>query len=245
MPTTQAEPWGEKFRRTVELVIDKRMDKVVVAERVAMYARASLAELQQAKRASQMYTTFVDGVKGAREESVRLDRGSIVYLFNHIYQAAIVALEYAVARSPQRSGRYKEGWFIAVEGSPWAAPLEDIPSDAQVTLTNREPYHRKIDTGGMITSVPPGIVEDTRQMLQKRFPNLKVDRTFVTISAGRDSRGDPVPYVLRGHSVESGLSFSRKEGWKRLHAPRLSRRIDRAAGQTMTYPAVVFSERTR
>lgn len=240
-----AEPWGDKFRRTVQLVLKDKLDEKEVQAHVAAYARSSLQELISQKRASPLFTRFVDGMQDAPEERVRINNGSIVYLFSHIYQAAIAGLEYAVNRSPQLSGDYRRGWFVGVDGEPWTRPLEEIPNSAQVMITNREPYHRKIDVGGQITSVPPGIVEDTRQMLQKRFPNLLVTREFVTISGGTDAKGGRVPYVLKGRPVESGLSYTRKEGWRRLRAPRASRRLDRQAGQTITYPAVVFSERTR
>lgn len=240
-----AQPWSEKFRRSVTLLIDKNMGTEEAQARVAQFARQSVQELIDKKRAAPTYHRFVDNVADAPEEKVKLNGGSIVYLFSHLYQAVIFALEYAVQRSPEKSGAYRRGWVVFVDDLPWDRPFEEIPNGSQITLTNREPYHRKIDVGGQITSVPPGIVEDTRQALRQRFPNLQVDRSFVVIRGVADQFGDPVPYVLKRGGIDSGLSFSRQEGWSRRHRPRSTRRIDRQAGQTLTYPAVVFSERVR
>jgi len=156
----------------------------------------------------------------------------------HLVEAASFALSFAVERSPEEaSGRYKRGWFIAVDDQPWTAALSVIPSGAQVMLTNREPYHRKVDTGGQVMRVPPGIVEATRQAVQRRFPGLQADRSFVAIPGG---------YVLKGRGRESGLRFDAKGGrWSRIHAPRPVRAKDRRASQALTYPALILSQRVR
>lgn len=227
---------GATFRRKIAVLVENAADSPGNRARVAAHARDTLAELIQAGQASPAYSRFVDGRTGAAEETVKLDGGTITYLFSNIAQAAAFALAYAVGRSPAKSGAYKNGWFIAVGGQPWTGPLAAIPPGSAVTLTNRQPYHRKIDTGGQITNVPPGIVEATRQAVQREFRGLTVETSFVTIPGG---------YVLKGRGVESGLTFSTKGGWGRKHAARPARAKDRRAGQQLTYPAVVMSERGR
>lgn len=234
---------GGVFRKSVTLMIDRRMSPQEAGQRVATYARENLAEMIRAG-ASPVYTRFVDGQRGRPEEDVRLNGGSIAYLFSTLAQAAEFALTYAVARSPAKSGNFKASWVIGVNGVPWTGPLSRIRPGAEVVLFNLTPYNRKIDVGGMITSVPPGIVEDTRQAVMRRFPGLTVSRTFVIPPNGRDLRGGTVPYVLKGHAYRSGASYSRKTKlWTRLHAPKRTNRADAKAGQVLTYPAVVISER--
>ncbi len=227
---------GALFRRRVSQLVRGHADSPATRARVAAYARESLAELVAAGRASPVSTVFVDGRAGAAEETVKLNGGSIIYLFSQIAQAAAFALTEATNRSPVKSGAYRDGWFVAVGGQPWTAPFAEIPPGSVVTLTNAQPYHRKIDTGGMITSVPPGIVEATRQAVQRQFRGLTVEVAFVTL---------PNSYVLKGRGRESGLTFSAKQGWGRKHKPRPARAKDRQVGQVLTYPAVVISERAR
>jgi len=227
---------GSLFRRRIAVLAEAHADSAETKARVAAYAKASLAELISSGAASPVYSTFVDGRGGAAEETVKLSGGSITYLFSQIAQAATFALAYAVDRSPVDSGAYKDSWFIAIDGQPWTGSLATIPPGSVVTLTNKQPYHRKIDTGGMITRLPPGIVEATRQAVQRQFRGLTVEQAFVNIPGG---------YVLKGRGRESGLTFSAKAGWGRKHAPRPARAKDRRVGQTLTYPAVIMSERAR
>lgn len=87
-------------------------------------------------------------------------------------------------------------------------------------VLNPEPYARKIDTGGMKTSVPPGIVEATRQIVQKQYPNINAERKFVTIAPGIIPGA---PWILR-----------RNHGRSR----------SRSAGRPVTYPALVLKEKS-
>jgi hypothetical protein len=208
---------------------------------VATYARAQRDVLIRQGVASPVYITFTDGVESAPEEKVKLDEGTIAYLFSNINEAIVYALARARELSPVKSGEYKDSWFVALDGIPFIGNIADIPKGSRVIITNKQRYHRKIDTGGQITSVPPGITEAVRQAVMRRYPGLQVDREFVTIP------GDP---PLKGMGVESGLSYVRagrkkKGNWVRKRAPRPARAKDRRAGQPLTYPAVIISERVR
>jgi hypothetical protein len=236
---------ADRLRKTITIAVERHADSASVKARVGERARERVGELIRAGVGSPAYTLFVDHRAGGPEETVKLDRGNITYLFARLSEAVSFALADARRRSPVESGRYRDSWFIVVNGQPWTAGIKDIPFGSQVMITNAEPYHRKIDTGGMRMRVPPGIVEAVRQDVQKQFPGLEANRTFISIPSGTDSRGDPVPYVLKTHGRESGLGFDAKKegGFFRRHPPRASRRADRRAGETMTYPALVIAER--
>ncbi|WP_062018786.1 hypothetical protein [Gluconobacter japonicus] len=164
------------------------------------------------------WTTNVDGRQGAPESSVRPD-GFILYRFNVMGLAAKAALQLCKERSPVRSGRYRDSWVVVVEGKPWTGDVADVPDGKQVMIINPQPYARKIDTGAMKMSVPPGIVEAVRQSIQRKFPTVNAARAFVTVPSGLL---DNAPYILR----------------------RNGRAKDRTAGKAITYPALILNRRT-
>lgn len=164
--------------------------------------------------AAPVYRTYVDGRQGVPETQVQPD-GVIIYRFNLLGLAAAFSLAFCQARSPVRSGAYKKAWAIVVNGKRWTDATDGIPSDAEVMIVNPMPYARKIDTGAMRMSVPPGIIEAGRTAVRRQYPNIAAELSFVTIPSGALP---PAPYVLR----------------------RSGGRKDRRAGQQLTYPALVM-----
>ncbi len=73
-------------------------------------------------------------------------------------------------------------------------------------------------------SVPPGIVEDVRQMLLRKYDrnSISVERVFITLPGG---------YVLKGH-------------FHRGHRPNARARLysDTKDGAKMTYPSLVIRQ---
>lgn len=199
------------------------LDPQNISRELAAFARQSLAQVQASGQASQFYEKSVNGRRGAAEETV-VPPGPIVYDFSYLPEIAEFALEFARNRSPVDSGRYKGSWFVLVNGET-VPDLSAIPDDAELVITNDQPYHRKIDVGAMKMRVPPGIVEDTRQAVMRRFGNvIRAERRFVNLASGR---GDTeVPYILRRGSQRKGRTDK-----------------DRRAGAEMTYPALVITHR--
>lgn len=179
---------------------------------LAKTARQALAEAQAAGEAPESYVRVVNGRVGAPEESVE-PPGPIVYLFSWLSDVATYALAFAEERSPVRSGRFKKSWFVMVNGRR-VSSLANIPPDAEVIITNDQPYSRKIETGHMRMRVPPGIVEDARQAVMRRFGNIIVaQKRFINLAGA---------YVLK----------TNRQGKK-----------DRRAGRELTYPALVVTSR--
>lgn len=170
---------------------------------LAKTARAALADAISSGEASERYVRSVNGRIGAPEETVDAP-GPIVYRFSYLDEAVVYALAFARERSPTRKGTYKRSWFAMVNGRPWDGQ-SPIPLDAEVIVTNDQPYHRKIEVGAMTMRVPPHIVEDTRQAVQRAFRGaIRAQMRFVDLAGayrlernhGRRGRrkGDPITY---------------------------------------------------
>lgn len=223
--------------RNVRLFVDKALSPAARSVYLASEARRRRDELIQAGQASSVYRTFVDGTEGRSEDSVRQ---VITYKFSSLLQATNFALREAKARSPVDSGTYRNAWIVLVNGQLWSGVATDIPAGATVMLVNGTPYSRKVDVGGMIMSVPPGIVEATRQAVQRDYPGIKAERDFVLLRSGVYPGA---PYTLKHQGIRSGIVYSKKHGFQQKFKPELTRRRDRQAGQQLTYPALIMSER--
>ena len=174
----------DSFERDLA-VATKGLAPEAIAAALAAAAKAALADAQAAGELPPDVARFVNGpaglVEGMPEESV-VPPGPIVYVADWLPAAAAYALEFARARSPVRSGRYRDSWFLMVGG----ARVEQPPPDAtEVVLTNDQPYSRKIELGAIQTSVPPGVVEDTAAAVLDRFGGaVDAERQFVTLASG-------------------------------------------------------------
>lgn len=210
------------LRRQVAVLIDRHLSPAAQSAKLAAFAVAKRDETIQRGQAPPSYRTFVDGRLGAPETTVR-PSGAILYQFNLIGEAAAFALAFVIARSPVgmapmpkgKTRRFKQSWFVAVDGKRWAGEMRDIPAGAEVMVVNDQPYSRKIETGNMKT-VGFKLVEDARQAALRRFPTLTVEKSFVTLPGG---------YVLRTNG--------RRVAGRR---PNKSQR----SGERLTYPAVVI-----
>lgn len=182
-----------------------------IAKLLAETARKALADAISSGEAPNNYVRAVNGRVGVSEDHV-IPPGPILYTFNSLPDVAEYALAFAMARSPVKSGRFKRSWFVMVNGRMIFDP-QSIEIDAEVILTNDQPYSRKIETGHMTMRVPPGIVEDTRQAVMRRFGNIvTAQKRFISLSGA---------YVLR----------------------RGGKRRDRTRGHELLYPALVVSLR--
>ena len=191
-----------------------------IARELARFARAELSKSIQESEGSERYEIYVNGRIGAAEETV-VPPGPILYVFHWWREIVEFALQTLVERSPEKSGRYKQSWFVMTPGG-WVKSFDEIPLNADVILCNDQPYSRKIDVGHMVMSVPPGVVEDARKMVLSRFGNIvTAKRTMIPLPGG---------YVLKGHF---------RRGYRQFARTKL--RKDTEAGAQMTYPALVLS----
>jgi hypothetical protein len=169
-----------------------------ISKLLAQTAREALDDAQTAGEFPQRYITSVNGRVGGDIDQVE-PPGPIV--FTAIWWPEIIeaGLTFAEQRSPVRSGRYKSSWFVMVNGSR-TDNFAAVPLDAEVIITNDQPYSRKIEVGAQRVNVPPGIVEDTISMLRRTFGDLiSARRQFINLvgayqlrtSATRRDAGQP------------------------------------------------------
>ena len=178
--------------------------------KLARVAREAVHTAVRANEFPPTYITNVNGRIGVSEESV-VPPGPIIYTARWWPEVLTYAVSFATERSPVKSGRFKNSWFVMSNGAV-TTDYAAIPITAEVILTNDQPYARKIEVGAMQMSVPPGIVQDTMSALRRKYGDLLLLRKrFVTLERG---------YVLRSHS-------------------RRQRR-SRKTGEPLSYPALVM-----
>ncbi len=194
--------------RTVRVEASALLPPAARSKLLADHARRARDALVRAGRAAPAWQTFVDGREGAAESAVRPD-GRILYVFSSIARAAAFAQSYLVGASPVLSGSFRRAWLLLVDGRRWTADIAAIPPGAVVHLVNTSPYARRLEVGKRRR---PGLgfklIENARQQLQRRHPELVFERRFLAWGEA---------YVLKGSQ---------------------GRRKDRASGQRITLPAL-------
>ncbi|NEV75469.1 hypothetical protein DYI24_00035 [Rhodopseudomonas sp. BR0C11] len=192
-----------------------------IARELAAFAKRELLKAIHEGEASDQYDRYVNGRLGAPEESVQ-PPGPILYVFKYWREIVEFALDTLIERSPEKSGRYKQSWFVMLPGGGRVQDIDAIPINATVIICNDQPYSRKIDVGHMRMSVPPGVVEDGRKAVLSRYGNIvTAKRTMIPLPNG---------YVLKGRFRRGYRTYARKK-----------LRKDTQAGAQMTYPALVLS----
>jgi hypothetical protein len=236
---------GATFRQSVTVALDRHLSSAEQGRRVAAVARGALDELVRSGAASPVYTRFVDGRTGVLEEGVKLDGGTIAYTVQQHRRRRGVRLglcRRAVAASvgPLQGIMVHRGGRAGLDPAARRDPGRVAGhSDQPGAVCPQDRHRRDADVG------PAGHCRGDPAGAATSLSRAAGGPHFVKIPGGRDGRGGTVPYVLKGRGRESGLMFSAKEGWGGRHAPRPARAKDRQAGGTLTYPAVVMSERVR
>jgi len=185
------------------------LDERTLNALLARTARSALVDAVVKGEGSPSYIRSVNNIVGAPEDSVRAP-GPIVYRFSWLESAARMALDYCIGRSPAASGRYRRSWFVLADNAKWdeRSPLR---LDAQVIVTNDQPYHRKIEVGAMQMAGRPHIVEGAEKFIRAEFKG--------SIAA-----------VTRYIELAGGYRLRRSHG-----------RRGRMAGDPLTYPALVLT----
>jgi len=180
-------------------------------------ARRGLAEYLGSVGAAPDVAIEVDGRRASSEDGVK-PFGVITYRFTYMQEIVAYALALARELSPVDSGRFKGSWFAMIGSGE--VEVGAIPAGATVTITNDQPYLRKIHQGskGFEKYVPPGIVEKVRQQVLRRYrQSVEANIEFVSLQGG---------YILKG-----------------ARTSRHTHRKDTAAGQEMLYPALILTPR--
>lgn len=209
------------FRRSLQVFADRTLSPAAQSSHLARVAKAELAVLIQSGRAPASYRRFVDGREGAPEESVGpAPLGRIVYRFNHLGAVCTFALSFLVNRSPERSGRFRKGFYLGIDGK--FVPMAQFNAAAltadvkEIVIGNVEPYSRKVDVqlvGGesLSFSVPAGLFEDAVQAIKARFGALVDVKRVYTMKF-------PGQYTLKQRQVHQSGRY-RGRSRKRVGTP--------------------------
>lgn len=173
---------------TLTKLIEQGLDPAVQSKILADFARSGVADLIATGRASPKYKRFVNGTEGLLEDAVKPD-GTIAYRFGYMGEVAAFAIEFLKARSPVRSGKYRDSFIVAVNGRPIPAAnfvVDSVPNDAELYIYNPQPYSRKVDVQlvgkkPLKFSVPPHLFENAAAAVRGRFGNLVTTQRLYTL----------------------------------------------------------------
>ena len=190
------------FRESVRVFVAEHLTPAARSAKLAEAARRGVAELVASGRAPPKYRTFVDGAEGRDVATVRRE---VLYEFAYLGPAIEFALAFLIARSPAKSGRYRAGFVVAVNGRPIPARQfipRQVPPGAEILIYNVEPYSRKVDmqligSKRLRYSVPDGLFDDAAQAVRRRFGNTVSAKRLYTVKFPGQA------HTRRGRLVES------------------------------------------
>ena len=229
------------FERAINAAL-ARVKPAEIKKRHIEVARQGLAGHAGPKPAN--VTTIVDGQKGVSEANVRAG-GVIKYDLGGLAEVAAFALRRAQELSPVDSGRYRNSWFV-MAGQKRVGPEDaaniasQVGAAVELIITNDQPYHRKLEMGQNAdffrgrarARLPAGIVERIRQEVLRDFAG----RVSASIDMIRLRGG----YTLKGRQPLRMAKQNRRSSAYRAGRKQLAARKDTAAGQQMTYPALIL-----
>jgi len=212
-----------------------------IARLLAQRARAELSAAIQSGRASPQYERIVNGRRGAIEESV-VPPGPIVYVFANWRLVIDATLAELRKRQPRAvTGAFDRSWIVLVNGRP-VTSYEGIPGNAEVAITNVQPYVRKAEAGKL--GVPRRrLFDGTKRAMSRRFTGMDSAAPFdfevryLSLGSGIHPL---VPYVLKGGGPRVRAAQNGRSSAFRAGREFLVRRRDREAGAALTYPAIII-----
>lgn len=215
------------FRGQLKVFVDRNLSPEAQSAALAKAAKDKLRDLIQSGRASDKFRRFVDGTEGLVEERVGpAPHGQIVYKFNSLGTVCTFALSFLVNRSPARSGRFRKGFYLGIDGK--FVQMAQFNPEAltvnvkEIVIGNVEPYSRKVDTQlignrKLSFSVPPGLFDDAVSAIKSRFGTLvDVKRVYTMRFPGQ--------YILKQeqyHQSGKRAGRARKRAGKPVESPAL------------------------
>lgn len=134
-------------------------------------AKQEHARVMQSEPRPGRFVRTVDGVRGAREEAVKVG-GVIRYNYARLDEVVRFAMDTLFDLSPVLSGEYRMRHTLFVGGAQ-ARDLSDWDGTSEIIITNTLPYSRKIEIGAMTMRVPGTsmVYEEAAAIVQRRFSN--------------------------------------------------------------------------
>lgn len=214
------------------------LEPEAIQRELAMFARAELAGAIASGEGSRAHERYVDGRKGASEDSVKVP-GEIVYLFAHWRDVIEAAIAELVKRSPRKSGRYRASYIVVADGR-LVTDYEAIPAEAEVIIVNWQPYTRLLNAGAAKGTGRKHFDLAAKAMNRhSRFGNSFVtEHLYLNMPTGIHPA---IPYVLKRDARLRRAKTNRRSSAFRQGRAFLAQRKDLMAGVAITYPALVIN----
>lgn len=167
--------------RSGAIKIFRAAAKATIAEtqkaHVALAKREHARVMQAAPKPARFVRT-VDGVRGAREEAVKVG-GVIRYNYDRLDEVVRFAMDTLFDLSPVLSGRYRQSHTLFIGGAA-ATNLADWDGVSEIVISNPMPYSRKIELGVMTMRVPGSsqVYEQAEQIVRRRYGNAASVQVF-------------------------------------------------------------------
>ncbi|MES0168244.1 hypothetical protein NKJ87_20015 [Mesorhizobium sp. M0027] len=193
------------------------MEPEAINKALAAFAKQEVNRVIGEGIASPNYERYVNGVHNAPEETVKAP-GPIVYEFVNWPLVIDAAIEELQKRGPRaKSGRFASSYIVIASGRAVVTDYSKIRSDAEIIITNAQPYVRKAEVGFL--GIPAQrLFYGTARVMGSRFRGaFTFQSKFLDIRAGLHHL---IPY--------------------RLKARRSNDRISRKAG-VLSYPAIIIN----
>lgn len=259
----------ETFDRDIRVATEGLSQEAISAE-LARFARAELAAVVASGEGSPSYDRFVNGREGVSEDQVEAP-GPILYRFSWWAEVIATALGELVKLSPRRSGRYAGSFVVIADGQvahPGEAiglGSEVIITNAQPYVRKVEQGHwvstppKMFENAGrrvraaysgmllvqtMFLRIPAGIhplipyiLRGAQRSASRRALAEWYQVPDAVIDAWRaQGRKLGTVNMLRRAAAQNRMSSAWRAGREFL-----SGRKDTAAGQPLTYPALVLN----
>jgi hypothetical protein len=210
----------EFFERDLKLATAD-LEPAAINGALAAFARQELAKVIASGQASSVYEKYVNEVRGAAEETVKVP-GGILYEFSSWGIVIDATIEELKKRSPSKSGRFRNS-FIVLANQKLVTDWDAIPANAEVIITNFQPYVRKAETGALKVK-RYYIFDGSKNAMARRFGQrgsnagvFRFETKWLNFAAGVYAG---MPYILKGSQ---------------------GRRKDRQAGMPITYPSILIN----
>lgn len=157
--------------------------KGLTARQIAEFAVSENAKIVGDTPKPLTVVRHVDGVQGAPESAVK-EGGVIVYDYGRLDQVAEFALDVLRQLSPVRSGQYAQSHVLMINGKV-VDTLTDLKPGDRLTISNTQPYTRKIELGRKGFRRHAHVYEKAEKLVNRRFGNIaRVIFTFETAPKG-------------------------------------------------------------
>lgn len=224
----------EAFERDIKIAT-KGLKPDAINAALAKYAKEELARVIASGEASANYNRYVNNVPGAPGESVRVP-GSILYVFSNWSLIIKDALAELQKRSPRVSGRFARS-FIVIVNEKVVTDFAAIPVDAEVIITNFQPYVRRLESGRKVNGRKRRIIDSARSVLASRYRDgFRFQTMYLDITVGVHA---DIPYILKGEYAR--LRRARIANPAAFAGRSFPKRKDMEPGQPITYPSIVIN----